>query len=430
MIREREYIYDINGYSLHIVPTKKFKTIHLVAKFKAPLNREDITKRALIPYLLVQGTIHYPTRKDLEEKLDDLYGSVLTADSSKKGNEHIISVRFDMANEKFVKSNTLFQDALRLFSEIIFKPHINNGAFPTKIFQREKMTLKRKIEAVVDDKMTYANMRLIEEMCANERYRMPAHGFGEDLDGLTSQSVYQYYQEMLSKDGLDLYVVGDVEQDDIVELFSNHLKREIFKSNHIDKDIEEQIITRDKEKMIVEYQDIQQAKLHMGYRTSLTFRDKLYPALHVFNGLFGAFPSSKLFINVREKNSLAYYAASRIESHKGLLFVFSGIAPEDYTAAKVIIDEQLKAMQAGDFTENDIQKTKELIINQIKETFDHPQGIIELLYQQVVGKADLSPQNLLEAIRQVTKQDIIRVAQAIQLDTVYLLTKEGVEIDA
>lgn len=430
MIREREYIHDINGYSLHIIPTKKFKTIHLVAKFRAPLNREDITKRALIPYLLVQGTINYPTRKDLEEKLDDLYGAVLTTDSSKKGNEHIISIRFDIANEKFVKSKTLLQDALRLFSEILFEPHTNNEAFPAEIFQREKTTLKRKIESLIDDKMTYANLRLIEEMCADERYRIPAHGYAEDLAHMTSSTVYQYYQEMLTIDGLDLYVVGDVEQDEMVKLFSGLIKRETTKKSDDDKDIEEQIIIRAKEQTITEHQDIQQAKLHMGYRTSITYHDELYPALHVFNGLFGAFPSSKLFINVREKNSLAYYAASRIESHKGLLFVFSGIAPKDYRAAKSIIDEQLKAMQVGDFTESDIQKTKELIINQMKETFDHPQGMIELLYQQIVGRTKLPPQKLLEAIRQVTKQDIIRVAKAIQLDTVYLLTNEGVKRDA
>ena len=430
MIRETEYVTNINGYSLHIIPTKKFKTTHLVAKFKAPLDRKDITIRALIPYLLVQGTMNDPTRKGLEEKLDDLYGAVLTADSSKKGNEHIISIRFDMANEKYVKSKTLFQDALRLFSDILFNPHINDHAFPKDIFQREKATLRKRIESVVDDKMAYANLRLIEEMCADERYRMPAHGYSEDLDRLTSQAVYQYYLEMLEKDRLDIYVLGDVEQDDMVNYVSGLLKRETTKANDNDKKIQEQAITTVKEKTLTEYKDIQQAKLHIGYRTFITYQDKLYPALQVFNGLFGAFPSSKLFINVREKNSLAYYAASRIESHKGLLFVFSGIAPEDYLATKTIINEQLQAMQEGDFTESDIQKTKNLIINQMKETFDHPQGMIEMLYQQVVGRTKLPPQKLLEAIRQVTKQDVIRVAKSIQLDTVYLLTKEGVETDA
>lgn len=433
MIQETEYVTNINGYSLHVIPTKKFKTIHLVAKFKAPLDRNDITIRALIPYLLVQGTMNNPSRKVLEEKLDDLYGAILTADSSKKGNEHIISIRLDMANEKYVKSTTFFQDALRLFSDILFNPHIINHAFPKDIFQREKTTLRNRIQSVIDDKMAYANLRLIEEMCADERYRMPAHGFSEDLNRLTSQAVYQYYLEMLMKDRLDIYVLGDVQKDEIVNHFSRLLSRETIIENNChnhNKTIEDRVITTVREKTCTEYHDVQQAKLHMGYRTFITYKDELYPALQVFNGLFGAFPSSKLFINVREKNSLAYYAASRIESHKGLLFVFSGIAPEDYLPARTIINEQLQALQEGDFTESDIEKTKNLIMNQLKETFDHPQGIIEMLYQQVVGRTKLSPQKLLESIQQVTKTDVIRVAKSIQLDTVYLLTKEGIETDA
>src|SRR5699024_8027371 len=132
---------------------------------------------------------------------------------------------------------------------------------------------------------------------------------------------------------------------------------------------------RPKPQEIVEKQSIQQAKLHIGYRTNITFSEKDYFALHVFNGLFGGFPSSKLFINVREKNSLAYYAASRIESHKGLLFVFSGIAPKDFQKAREIIELQMVEMKEGNFSDSDLNETKELIVNQLLETLDNPQGI-------------------------------------------------------
>src|SRR5699024_5653345 len=132
--------------------------------------------------------------------------------------------------------------------------------------------------------------------------------------------------------------------------------------------------------------------------------------LQVFNGLFGGFPNSKLFINVREKNSLAYYAASRIESHKGLLFVFSGIASENYEKAKDIIQEQMDAMKKGDFTEKELEETKDLLVNQLLETMDSSRGIVELFYQQVVGGKKLPPNELIDQIKQVTKEDIVRVA--------------------
>jgi predicted Zn-dependent peptidase len=180
---------------------------------------------------------------------------------------------------------------------------------------------------------------------------------------------------------------------------------------------------------VVENQSVQQAKLHLGYRTDITYRDDDYFALQVFNGIYGGFPSSKLFLNVREKNSLAYYAASRFESHKGLLLVFSGIAPEDYEQAREIIELQMDAMKKGEFANNEIDETKGLIVNQLLETMDNQQGIIELLYQQVIAGKALPPEQLITGIKQVTKQQIVDVANKMELDTVYLLTKKGGDSD-
>src|SRR5690625_2502491 len=173
---------------------------------------------------------------------------------------------------------------------------------------------------------------------------------------------------------------------------------------------------------VIERQNIQQAKLHLGYRTNCVYKDNDYPALQVFNGIFGGFPSSKLFLNVREKHSLAYYAASRIESHKGLMFVFSGIAPDQYELAKEIIEDQMKQMIQGDFTEEHLNETKEMTINQLKETMDHPQGIIELNYQRVIAKSEVTPELLIDKIRTVTKEEVISVAKKINQEIVYLLT--------
>lgn len=181
----------------------------------------------------------------------------------------------------------------------------------------------------------------------------------------------------------------------------------------------------DRPQEIVEQQEIQQAKLHLGYRTNTTYQDETYAALQVFNGLFGGFPNSKLFINVREKNSLAYYAASRIESHKGLLFVFSGIAPENYEKARDIIRLQMQSMKNGEFTDVNLNETKELIVNQLLETMDASRGMVELSYQQVIGGKQTPPEKLIEQIRNVTKEDVIQVARRMEEDTVYLLTSKG-----
>lgn len=421
-----EKCWSEHGINFHFIQSKKFKTINLIAKLKSPLERETITKRALLPYILRQGTKSYPTRMDLQSKLDDLYGAVLSVDGGKKGENHILTFRMEIANPKFLqKDKDIIKEAIQLFNELLFSPNVVNNKFDENVIEREKETLKQKIHAIKDDKMRYANMRLIDEMCKDEPYSLHVHGYEEDLTSVTSEELFTYYEKLIKEDQFDLYVLGDFDEERMKNDLVSFMKRDSkishnsqpqlsFKQNH---DI--------KTKEVIENENIGQAKLHIGYRTNTYFKDKDYAALQVFNGVFGAFPSSKLFINVREKNSLAYYASSRMESHKGLLLVFSGIAPNDYEKARDIIREQMVAMNKGEFTEEDLSVTKEMITNQLLETLDHPQGLIELLYQQVVGEKDIAPDEIMKQIKDVTKEDVIQVAQKIEEDTIFLLTSEG-----
>ncbi|MBY7143606.1 insulinase family protein [Virgibacillus sp. NKC19-3] len=417
-----------NGLNLHFIQSKKFKTMNIVVKLKAPLTRETITNRALLPYILKQGTKTYPSRKELQLKLDALYGAVLSIDGAKKGENHVISIRLEVANEKFIpEESSIMDEGIALMSELLFHPNASNHSFEPKTFNREKDTLRQRMNSIKDNKMSYANMRLIDEMCEGEPYHIHVHGYEEDLNAITKESLYDYYQSMLREDQLDIYVLGDFDEAKVKKKITESMKRHTSDSKP-----QQEIITKNntKPKEIIEEQNIQQAKLHIGYRTNTTFHDEDYFALHVFNGIFGGFPSSKLFINVREKNSLAYYAASRFESHKGLLFVLSGIAPNDFEKARDIIKLQMKEMKDGNFTETEINETKELIVNQLLETMDNPQGLIELLYQQVLGEKELNPEELIATIKTVTKDNVVEVANKIEEDTVYLLTSEGGKSDA
>lgn len=423
MVNVVEKVTEMNHIHFHFIPSDKFKTVNIVVKCKAPLDRSTITKRALLPYLLQKGSAKYPSEKQLMLKLDELYGAILSIDGVKKGNNHIISFRLEVANEKFIQNETTVMDeSLTLLHDIIFNPYLEGNAFPEQVVAREKITLKNKINAIYDDKLAYANMRLIDEMCKGENYSIHSNGYVEDLDQLNAQNVYEYYEQLLQEDRIDFYLLGDFQveamEKQVKQLFKRHTYEERLVVDH------GQGVKLEQPYEVKEMQPIQQAKLHIGYRTNCTYQDENYFALQLFNGLFGGFPSSKLFKNVREKHSLAYYAASRIESHKGLLFVFSGIEANHYQKAKEIIEAQMKAMQAGEFTNQEIDETKELIISEIRETLDHPQGTIELLYQQVIADKIISPKSYIEKIKQVTKEAIVHVANKIEEDTIYLLTSE------
>ncbi|PDY47714.1 EF-P 5-aminopentanol modification-associated protein YfmF [Bacillus pseudomycoides] len=413
-----QQMHELGGLRVHMIPTDKYKTNTFVFRFKAPLNEETVTERALLPYVLQSATEKLPSVIRLRQYLEELYGSSLAVDVSKKGEDHIISIYVDIANETYLRdAPPLFEKALSMLSDIVLHPATEGSGFLSSIVESEKRALVQRIEATYDDKMRYANERLIEEMCKVEAYRLSANGQKERVASITNETLYRYYQKVLAEDEMDLYIIGDIDED-AVDLVGKYFS--IAPRTAKDKNV---ILHKrnNEEQEIVEKQELKQSKLNIGYRTYITYRDEDYFALQLFNGLFGGFSHSKLFVNVREKNSLAYYAASRFESHKGLLFVMSGIEAKNYEKAVEIIKEQMKAMQNGDFSEEEIHQTKSVIQNQILEAIDTPRGFVEMLYHGVIAERTRPVEEWLTGIERVTKEKIVKVANNIELDTIYFL---------
>ncbi|MBU8700027.1 pitrilysin family protein [Bacillus paralicheniformis] len=407
------------GLTSHIVKTEKFKTVSIIFKMLAPLTKEDVTERALFPHVLLRGTGTRPKTSELRMYLDELYGTSVSCDLSKKGEMHVITFRLDIANEKFLKDQTpLLEKGLELLSEIIFSPALEDGAFLPLYVSQEKRTLKQRIQAVYNDKMRYSNLRLIQVMCKDEPYALHVNGELDDVDDITPQSLYEAYQKAVTEDQLDIYVVGDVDEQQVDSYISKYFEVNERELRPVPK--LEQIRAKEPQE-VVEDADVKQGKLNMGFRTGTYFTDDDYPALQLFNGLFGGFSHSKLFINVREKASLAYYAASRIESFKGLMMVMSGIEVGNYQKAVDIIKEQFQEMKKGSFTEEAIDQTKAVIKNQILETLDTPYGLVEFIYQQAAAQTEFSLEDWLGRIDNVRKAEIIEVGKKIDLDTTYFL---------
>ncbi|WP_010282291.1 EF-P 5-aminopentanol modification-associated protein YfmF [Bacillus timonensis] len=420
MILLDETVHKVNGMTLHTIKTDKFKTNTIVLRIKAPLEEEFVTQRALLPYVLQSETPSYPSTTSLRSYLDELYGAALYVDLAKKGENHIISFFVEIANELFLKDQTpLLDKAISLLQEIVLSPVTENGAFKKSIIDKEKRSLRQRIQAVYDDKMRYSNLRLVEEMCQDEPYHLHVNGRIEDLDSISAESLYNYYQKILAEDEIDLYIIGNVEPEKVKEVVSS-----AFVFSERSKRTQSETKTKQVVKVneVIEKQDVKQGKLNIGYRTNITFGDSDYDALQVFNGIFGGFSHSKLFINVREKESLAYYAASRVESHKGLLMVMSGIDINNYERAVTIIKEQMKAMVDGDFTDEIMDQTKAVIRNQLLETLDTSRGMAEVLYHNVISNKSKKLEEWIAGIEAVTKEEVVNVAKKIELDTIYFLT--------
>ncbi len=279
-----EMVIKTEGFTLHIVKTNKYKTNTLVWKMKAPLNAETVTFRALLLNVLQSSTKKYPTTTALRTYLDDLYGAGFFVDLAKKGEQHIMSFSIDIANEKFLKDSTpLLQKGIDFLAEVLLNPNIENESFHQETVEKEKRILKQRIQSIYDDKMRYSNVRLVEEMCKGEPYALDANGIASKVEEITPQNLFDYYKKAISEDELHLYIIGDVNENE-VKTFCRNLQFE----NRTPIQLERKEGSNVKEvKEIKEKQDVKQGKLNIGYRTNVRFGDQDYFALQVFNGIFG-----------------------------------------------------------------------------------------------------------------------------------------------
>ncbi|MDI6535033.1 pitrilysin family protein (plasmid) [Bacillus mycoides] len=413
-----------NGLQLHLCNTDKFKTISIMLMMKAPLQEELTTARALIPYILNGGSINYPNRKLIKQKLDGMYGATLSTDVLKKGDNHIIAFRMELPADQFLNvPNSLLKSSLDLLHEVVYSPLLENGVFNSAIVEQEKRLLKQRLASMYNEKMLYVNIRLIEEMFKGEPYQLPAFGREEDIASLNASSIYQVYEELLQNARFDLFIVGTLNENEV-----KLMVQDVFSEQHNTKPIK--TISSDRKvangvKVIQDKMDVKQGKLLLGYRTFSTIQDEDYEATRVANAIFGRFPSSKLFVNLREKESLAYFALSQIESNKGLLTTMTGIDFDNYERAIEIMRKQEYAMKEGDFTEAEVEQGKAMLINLFLEAYDTPLGIMDISIQAVDSGLSNKINNQIKRIRMVSKSDVIRAANKWELDTIYFLNRKG-----
>lgn len=405
---------------LHVLPTKRFKTFAISLFAGIPLNEDTVTPIALIPFVLRRGTARTPETIAFREKLDDMYGAGFGFDVYKRGDSQIVQFRMDVINDQFVSSEqSLLAASLQFLGDALTDPLIEGSGFRAKYVEAEKATLRKRLEAIVNDKIRYAAERCMEEMCAGEPYRLHPLGKLDQIDGITPEALLGQYEEWLDRAALDLYVVGDTSLEEVTKLVGDAFKLKpgtparytVPDVNHEVQDV----------KYVVDELDVSQGKLNMGLRTGIGYDDKLYPAALMYNGILGGYPHSKLFINVREKESLAYYAASRLDGHKGICTIQSGIEFNNYEKAVAIIKQQLESMARGELSELEINQTKAMISGHLRELQDSAYEMLSYDFNSVLTGNERTSAELLEQVQGVTADDIVEVAKRVQLDTVYFL---------
>jgi predicted Zn-dependent peptidase len=411
---------ELGRLRLHVLPTKRFKTFALSLYAGIPLSESRVTPTALTPFVLRRGTQTYPETIAFRERLDNLYGAGFGFDLYKRGDHQVVQFRLDIINDRFVSSSeSLLKEAVQFLGEAVTAPALEDGKFRARYVEAEKATVSKRIDAIINDKIRYAGERCVEEMCRNEPFRLHALGRKADLPGIDAASLFGAFQSWLQDVSLDLYVAGDTSLSEVQAMAGSAFRLPAGSpAGYTPPDL---LKARDEVQTIVERLDIGQGKLNMGLRVGSSYGSDQYPALLVYNGLLGAFPHSKLFVNVREKASLAYYASSRLDGHKGIMTIQSGIEIANYEKAVGIIREQLDALARGQFTTDDLARTKAMLANQVRELQDSAFERIGFDFSGVVAGKDRTGEGFIAELEAVTPEMVVQAAQGVQLDTIYFL---------
>lgn len=416
----------INGnIRLNYIPMTKLKTTSLGVYIHRPLNREQASFNALLPLVLKSASKKYPSREDIAKRLDNLYGATMGSTTMKFGEDHIIYFDAETISDKYAPNGEkLINELLELLMSVLFEPKTENGEFDTEITEQERKNAIDKIDAFINDKRSYASARCQQETARGTNFEIMSFGDKEALAKITAKELYSYYSSIIKSSIIDIYICGDadiISAEDTVRKYVNGMQ---FEQGEVQKT---DIINRDNVEIndITEHMNVTQGKLAMSFLTNTSPDSDDRYALSVLNSVFGAGAHSKLFNNVREKLSLAYYASSQLEKFKGMMIVNAGIEFENFQKAKDEILVQLEEIKKGNISDFEFDASIKTIVNAYNSYYDDQRALVSLHLSNSVVGTNTEISEYIENISKVTKEDVVRVARKLQLDTVYFLAGKG-----
>ena len=411
------------GFRVCSYHTDRFKTGILSVNLVVPL-AGNVAEKSLLPSLLCASCAEYPDLLSLNRKLAELYGAELTPSASKHGENLVLRITMTMIGDRFaLDGESISVECARLLCKALFEPNVENGAFRPDEVAREKRIRLDRIEALKSSKRAYAQKQMLELMCADEAYSLSVLGEEEDISALTPEQLYASWQDLLKTAFVQLQVVGDLEVEPITALFREYFDR--VEDRHVVRGETVVIPFAESVKRGEEEQDIAQSKLVMGFRCGMHEPFENYAAMRTFTDLFGGGTYSRLFMNVREKQSLCYYCAARLTAAKGILTVQSGVETGNAERAEKEILKQLDEMKAGGVTAEDLEKSKRSMEDFFLSVFDTPEELDGWLFSQVTDDEFQTPEDLVADMKEVTVEQVIEMANNISLDTVFLLKGTG-----
>lgn len=417
--------------NIYKINNKKFKSIYVSYNFTLPIVKEQVTENAVLSSLLGKESNKFASQQDVEMYLANLYGADFDTIVEKIGDLYNLEFRIEFVNKKFLPHNTdIFKQCLEFLYEVIYNPKVENGKFGKEIVEREKKYISEKINERKDEKIKYAVFKTEEAICKQEPFGVYVYGNSEDIEKIDEFTLYSRYLDVITNSCVTIMVSGNIEgyeniDSEIEKIFGNKINNRLEYKDL--KSYTKPYINRsDDVEEISEKAETSQSVLTMAFKVQNPEYNDIY-SLNVYNAILGSTPSSKLFQNFREKESLAYTVRSRYYRYKGFFLIYAGIDAKNYEKAKKVILAQLKMIENGEISEEEFEAAKQSLISDLLEWEDSKIALAKFLLGNLVIYEDskMTVNDMIKGIRNVSVNDIIMASKKIKLQTIYFLGGEA-----
>ena len=414
-----ETIQLLPGITLRCVRDTRFKQGCLSVQFVRQMEAEEASFNALLPAVLLRGTNAHPNLRAITHRLDELYGATIGTLVRRVGDYQTTGVYCGFMDDRFaLEGDHVLSSMIDFLEEILMDSPLEDGGFLPSFVESEKKNLIATIESQLNDKRVYASGQLLKIMCANDTFGLPRLGEAEQVAAIDAKALHDHFEKILRESPVHIFYVGSAESSYVADL----LKPIFAKLDRAPVSLPAQTGFhpcggRDE----VETMAVSQGKLCMGFTTSITNRDKEFPAMQLMNTVLGAGMTSKLFMNVREKLSLCYSVGSGYYGTKGIVTVSAGIDFDKEQQTREEILRQVEACKAGDISEMELNAAKEAVLSSLRATHDAPGSIEGYYATAALSGLGLSPAEYMAAIRAVTLEDVVAAANTLKLHTTYFL---------
>ena len=407
------------GVWLNTVRTDRFKTGCFSINLLRPLTMEDASPNALLPSVLLRGCGNYPDMQAISTRLDELYGASVGTLVRKKGEVQTVGLYADFLEDNYAGGEPLFREVLDFVRQLIFDPCMEQGGFVSDYVDGERLNLSNAIASRINEKRAYAVSRLLKTMSDGEAYSVPRLGEEAPLQAVTADNLYTRHRELLATSAIELFYLGQQPQE-AVEAAVRDLLAQLPSGER--KSVQTETVWMPRPvRYAEEALDVTQGKLTIGLRTPVTAADPRFPAFMLLNAVYGSGVTSKLFVHIREEQSLCYYAGSSIDKFKGIMLVDSGIEFANYEVARDGILHQLELCKQGQITEEELESARTHLISGFRTGMDSPGRLDDYAIGQAIAGLDGTMADMAEAIRHVTMEQVVEAANTLQTDTVFFL---------